>query len=91
MVRGVDALISSMSKRGGAADGAGGGEGGGAGIMGSCTQLHRLRLYTPCPSINIYPAEYGIGMGAYACLLGTVMVVGSGSWQKFGEKEGAGP
>jgi len=30
-------------------------------------------------------------MGAYACLLGAVMVVGSGSWQKFGEKEGAGP
>lgn len=30
-------------------------------------------------------AEYGIGMGAYACLLGAVMVVGSGAWQKFGE------
>lgn len=36
-------------------------------------------------------AEYGIGMGAYACLLGAVMVVGSGAWQKFGEQEGAGP
>jgi hypothetical protein len=36
-------------------------------------------------------AEYGTGMGAYACLLGAVMVVGSGAWQKFGEQEGAGP